>query len=150
MIARDCDTALFTDSHVLLTCRAMAPILDRKAQLITAATAYFKGLAQKNFAGVPWADTVVFRGPLGPGGAETPIIGRDAVLAFFSAMGPNLGEVRIVGHFLNEDHTAIMTKAEVGILQPACVLRVVDLFEVDAGGRITAQENHYDPRPALA
>ena len=42
-----------------------------------------------------------------------------------------------------------MSKAEVGILQPACVLRVADLFEVDTEGHITAQENHYDPRPAL-
>ena len=127
----------------------MAPILDRRSQLITAATAYFEGLARKDFASVPWADTVVFRGPLTPGGAEAPLMGRDSVLAFFRTLGPNLGEVRIVGHFLNEDLTAIITKAEVGILQPACVLRVADLFEVDADGRITAQENHYDPRPAL-
>jgi hypothetical protein len=77
-------------------------------------------------------------------------MGRDAVLTFFRALGPNLGEVRILGHFLNEDLTAIVTKAEVGVLQPACVLRVADLLEVNAEGRITAQENHYDPRPALA
>jgi hypothetical protein len=128
---------------------AMALTPDRKTQLITAATAYFEGLGRKDFASVPWAETVVFRGPLNPGGAESPLMGRDAVLAFFSALGPNLGKVRIVGHFLNEDLTAIMTKAEVGILQPACVLRVADVFEVDADGRITAQENHYDPRPAL-
>jgi hypothetical protein len=51
---------------------------------------------------------------------------------------------------MNDDLTAIMTKAEVGVLQPACVLRVADLFEVDMAGRITAQENHFDPRPALA
>jgi hypothetical protein len=29
------------------------------------------------------------------------------------------------------------------------VLRVADMFEVDSEGRITTQENHYDPRPAL-
>ena len=28
-------------------------------------------------------------------------------------------------------------------------LRVADLFEVDEAGQITAQENHFDPRPAL-
>ena len=122
---------------------------NRKAQLIAAATAYFEGLARKDFAAVPWADAIAFRGPLVPGGAETLLIGKDSVLAFFNAIGPNLGEVRIVGHFLNEDVTAIMTKAEVGILQPACILRVADLFEVDAEGHITLQENHYDPRPAL-
>jgi hypothetical protein len=93
----------------------MALTPDRKSQLITAATAYFEGLARRDFASVPWADAIVFRGPLTPGGADAPLMGRDAVLAFFSALGPNLGEVRIVGHFLNEDLTAIVTKAEVGI-----------------------------------
>jgi hypothetical protein len=127
----------------------MAPTPDRKAQLISAATAYFDGLARKDFMSIPWAEAVVFRGPLGPGGAEVPLMGRDAVLEFFNALGPNLGEVRIVRHFLTEDLTAIVTKAEVGVLQPRCVLRVADMFEVDSEGRITTQENHYDPRPAL-
>src|SRR6478672_9370591 len=127
----------------------MALTPNRKSQLITAATAYFDGLARKDFGSVPWADAVVFRGPLNPGGTETPLTGKDSVLAFFNSLGPNLGEVRIVGHFLNEDLTAIVTKAEVGIMQPRCMLRVADLFEVDAEGRITSQENHYDPRPAL-
>lgn len=127
----------------------MAPTRDRKSQLITAATAYFDGLARRDFDSIPWADNVVFRGPLAPGGAETPLIGRDEVLAFFRALGPNLGDVRVIGHFLSEEFTSIMIKAEVGVLHPACVLRVADLFEVDLEGRITAQENHYDPRPAL-
>ena len=127
----------------------MSPTPDRKGQLIVAATAYFEGLARKNFDSIPWAETVVFRGPLSPGGSESPLIGRDAVLNFFRTLGPNLGEVRILSHFLNEDLTAIVTKAEIGVLQPACVLRIADLFEVDTQGRITAQENHYDPRPAL-
>jgi hypothetical protein len=127
----------------------MGPTTDRKAQLITASMAFFEGLARKDFASVPWADAVVFRAPLVSGGTDVPLIGRDAVLAFFNALGPNLGQVRIVGHFMNEDLTAIMTKAEVGVLQPACVLRVADMFEVDAQGQITAQENHFDPRLAL-
>jgi hypothetical protein len=134
---------------ILVFCNAMAPTTDRKAQLIAASMAFFDALARKDFASVPWADTIVFRAPLVSGGAEVPVIGRDAVLAFFTALGPNLGQVRIVGHFMNDDLTAIITKAEVGVLQPACVLRVADLFEVDAAGRITAQENHFDPRPAL-
>ena len=127
----------------------MAPTADRKAQLIAAATAFFDGLARKDITSVPWAEAVVFRAPLLPGGAEVPIIGRDAVIAFLTARGPNLGEVRVVRHFLSEELDAIVTKAEVAVLQPACVLRVADLFEVDAEGRITAQENHFDPRPAL-
>ena len=81
----------------------MAPTTDRKAQLVRAATAYFDGLARKDFASVPWADSVVFRGPLSPGGAGAPLIGKNAVLTFFNTIGPNLGEVRIVGHFLKDD-----------------------------------------------
>ncbi|MBM3796120.1 MAG: hypothetical protein FJW31_19135 [Acidobacteria bacterium] len=72
------------------------------------------------------------------------------MLAFFNAIGPNLGEARIVGHFFNEDLTAIMTKAEVGVVQLPCVLRVADLSEVEAEGQITSQGNHDDPRPAMA
>src|SRR5688500_14843015 len=72
--------------RALLTCRAMAPTPDRKSQLITAASAYFEGLARKDFTSVPWAETVVFRSPLTPGGAEAPLIGRNAVLAFFTAL----------------------------------------------------------------
>jgi hypothetical protein len=135
--------------RLLILCRTMAPTLDRKSQLVAAATAYFAGLASKDFASVPWAETIVFRGPLSPGGVESPLVGRDSALAFFNALGPKLGEVRILTHFLNEDLTAIITKAEVSVLEPTCVLRVADLFEVDTEGRITAQENHYDPRPAL-
>jgi hypothetical protein len=130
---------------VLVICDAMTPTTDRKAQLITASTAFFEALARKDFASVPWADSVVLRAPLVSGGADVPLIVRDAVRTFFNALGPNLGEVRIVGHFVNEDLTAIITKAEVGVLQPACVLRVADLFEVDAEGQITARKTPRSP-----
>jgi hypothetical protein len=127
----------------------MAPTTNRKAVLVAAAVAYFDGLSSKQFNSIPWAEDIVFRGPLAPDGPEQPTVGRTAVLAFFEALGPNLGETRVLGHFLSEDLTSIITKAEVDIRQPACVLRVADLFVVDSEGRITAQENHYDPRPAL-
>ena len=77
----------------------MAPTRNRKSQLITAATAYFEGLARKDFGSVPWADAVVFRGPLNPGGTEIPLRGRGSVVDFFTSLGPNLGEVSIIGHF---------------------------------------------------
>src|SRR5688500_16709016 len=92
----------------LLLFMAMASTSDRKSQLITAASANFEGLARKDFAAVPWSEAIAFRSPLAPEGAEAPLIRRDGVLAFFTALGPNLGEVRIVSHFLNEDLTAIM------------------------------------------
>ena len=39
--------------------------------------------------------------------------------------------------------------SDVGITNPPCMLRVVDRFTVNADGKITQQENHYDPRLTL-
>jgi hypothetical protein len=52
-------------------------------------------------------------------------------------------------HYFNEDLTVIATWADVGITDRPCFLRVVDRFTVNAEGRITRQENHYDPQPAI-
>jgi hypothetical protein len=127
----------------------MAPTADRKAQLIAAATAFFDGLARKDMTFLPWLETVVFRAPLLPGGRRGSDNRQGYCDSLLTALGPHLGEVRIVGHLLSEDLTAIVTKAELAFLQPACTLRVANSFEVDADGRISAQENHFDPRPAL-
>ena len=37
----------------------------------------------------------------------------------------------------------------VGITNPPATLRVMDRFFINAEGKITEQENYYDPRPAL-
>jgi hypothetical protein len=60
-----------------------------------------------------------------------------------------LGEERVLDHYINDDLTAIATRADITIKEPRCTLRVVDRFTVNLEGQITEQENHYDPRPAL-
>jgi hypothetical protein len=122
----------------------------RKAQLKAAADAYFQGLAGKDMSAVPWDENVTFRGPLAPGGSERPLQGRKAVLEWFASIYPALGEIRTIEYYINEDLTAVAVRADVGITSPTGTLRVVDRFTVDARGQITRQENHYDPRPALA
>jgi hypothetical protein len=97
---------------------------------------------------VPWHESVLFRGPLAPGYPE-PIQGRQAVESWFSGLYPVLGEVRVIEHYINAACTEIASRAEVAITQPKGLLRVLDRFVVDAEGRITEQENYYDPRPAL-
>jgi hypothetical protein len=122
---------------------------DRRARLIAAAEAYFSGIARKDVSRVPWHDDVHFRGPLAPGFPDA-MRGRPAVLDFFEALYPALGAVEIVDHHVNEAETAVATRANVEITSPRCVLRVIDRFVVDGDGAIIEQENHYDPRPALA
>ncbi len=118
----------------------------RRAQLRAIADAYFKGLAKKDLSAFPYDDNVVLHAPMAPGGATNPVRGKQAVLAFFSALYPALGEVRVIDHFFNEDLTAIFSEAEVGVLNPRATLRVADSFRVNAAGKVTVQENHYDPR----
>ncbi len=118
-------------------------------QLREISEVYFAGMAKKDMSEVPWHPDVTLRSPLAPKGLDAPVRGRPAVLALFEALYPVLGEMRIIEHYFNEELTVIATRADVGITDPPCFLRVVDRFRIDAQGRITEQENHYDPRPAI-
>jgi hypothetical protein len=122
---------------------------DRRAQLKTISELYFEGMAKKDMSDVPWAEDVVLRSPLAPGGLETPLVGRQAVRDWFAQLYPVLGEMTIIEHYFNEDLTVIASRSDVGITNPRSTLRVVDRFTVNTEGQITAQENHYDPRAAL-
>jgi hypothetical protein len=128
---------------------AMTQEVARRAQLKAVAEAYFAGMGKKDMSQVPWADDVVLRSPLAPGGLDTPLVGRAAVLAWFASLYPVLGAMHIIEHYFNEDLTVIASRSDVGITHPPCTLRVVDRFTVTADGKITQQENHYDPRPAM-
>ncbi|HEV2131843.1 MAG TPA: nuclear transport factor 2 family protein [Longimicrobiaceae bacterium] len=122
---------------------------QRRSQLKAIAEAYFDGLSRRDVSAVPWDDGVVLYAPLGPGGLAEPLRGRETVVQWFSGLYPVLGEARVIDHYYNQDLTAIATRADVQITDPPCTLRVVDRFTVNSEGRITEQENHYDPRPAL-
>jgi SnoaL-like domain len=121
----------------------------RRAQMKRVAEAYSEGMGKKDMSQVPWDDHVVLRSPLAPGGLDTPLAGRSAVLAWFASLFPVLGAMQVIEHYFNDDLTVIATRSDVGITNPPCMLRVVDRFTVNADGKITQQENHYDPRPAL-
>ena len=129
---------------------ATAKLEGRRAQLKEISENYFASLAKRDVSNVPWHEEVVLRSPLAPEGLEVPVRGRGAVIRWFEALYPVLGETRVIEHYFNEDLSAIATRADVGITEPACFLRVVDRFSVDGEGRITEQENHYDPRPAIS
>jgi hypothetical protein len=122
---------------------------QRRSQLKAVADAYFEGLTRRDVSAVPWDDQVVVYAPLGPNGLKEPMRGRDTVVSWFSGLYPVLGRARVIEHYLNDDLTAIATRADVEITDPPCTLRVVDRFTVNADGKIIEQENHYDPRPAL-
>ena len=127
---------------------------QRRKQLRTVAETDLRALAQKDFDAIPYDEDVVLRSPLAPPNLALPyeaypVTGRAAVVAFFQGLAPALGETRLIDCYFNENLTAVCAEAEVGIVEPSATLRVIDRFIVNEQGRITDQENHYDPRPVL-
>jgi hypothetical protein len=125
------------------------PTAKRQATLRAIALAYFDGLAQHDLSQFPYDDTIHLRAPLNPqGGAESPIVGRNNVLAYFAKVLPAIGPVRVRDTYLNEALTIVCAEATVGVITPVVhtTLRVADCFTVNAVGKVTEQENHFDPR----
>ncbi len=118
----------------------------RKTQLKSITEGYFAGIAQKDMSAVPYDDNVVLRSPLAPGGLGTLLVGRQAVLDWFTSLWPVLGGTEVFEHYFNDDLTVIATRADIVITSPPSRLRVTDRFRISPEGKIIQQENHYDPK----
>lgn len=126
-------------------------ISGRREQLRAAAEGYFEGLKSKDFSVIPFDDDVSLRAPLCPGGVHRPVEGKAAVLAhWWQPLEPALEgvEIKVLDHYFNGSLTSVITEAEVTIkvMDPPVTLRVADRFNVNEHGKITEQENHFDPR----
>lgn len=105
------------------------------------------GLGRGNFNAIPYAPEVILRAPLCPGGSAVPLCGRENLREKWWAPLPKLVKsVEVLDTYVNMDSTAVTVEFLCHISQPACVLRVIDRFKVDCAGRITEQENFFDPR----
>ena len=108
---------------------------------------YFEALARGDMSGVDYAEDAVLHTPLGPNGPGQPIRGRQAILAFFDGVLPNIERVEVKNLFAEGEWAD--GRAFISLRQPTgAVLRVNDVFHV-VEGSIVEQENHFDPRPAL-
>jgi hypothetical protein len=105
------------------------------------------GLAKGNFDAIPYTESVILRAPLCPGGVSQPLCGRKKLREEWWAPLPQLvAGVEILDTYVNRDLSAVAIEFFCHISQPACTLRIIDRFKVDADGRITEQENYFDPR----
>lgn len=90
---------------------------------------------------------MVLRAPLCPGGSGVPLVGRTNLRKQWWAPLPALvAGVEVLETYVNRDLTAVTVEFLCRIREPACTLRLVDRFTVNEAGRITAQENFFDPR----
>jgi len=113
------------------------------------AEAYFAALAKKDFSGIPYDDNITLRAPLAPGGVNNPLRGKEALrTVWWEPLVPALegAKVTVLDYYFNEKLTAVCTEALIELANPPVTLRVADCFTVNAAGRITEQENHFDPR----
>ncbi|MEO6000394.1 MAG: hypothetical protein ABIN89_26375 [Chitinophagaceae bacterium] len=107
-----------------------------------------KGLGSKNFDAIPYAENVVLRTPLSPGGLERPLTGKENLRSQWWAPLPSLlAAVEIVDSYVNKEETGVVVEFYCRIINPACTLRVIDRFIINEEGNIIDQENFFDPRP---
>jgi len=105
------------------------------------------GLGAKNFDAIPYDDNVVLRAPICPGGSETPLTGKENLRNVWWAPLPSLvGRVDVINSYVNEHSSTVAVEFHCEIINPSCTLRVVDRFIVNKEGKITEQENFFDPR----
>lgn len=120
----------------------------RSAQLHALARGYVtEALGKKNFDAIPYADDVVLRAPIAPGGSAHPLVGRENLRTIWWAPLPGLiGEVEVLDTFVNQDLSAVTVEFLCGITNPPCTLRIIDRLKVNDEGEIVEQENFFDPR----
>ena len=121
----------------------------RVHQLKQVAETYFDSLRQKTFDLIPFDENATLRAPLTPGGVQSPLNGKAEIRAqWWEPLEPALTGVaiNILGYYIHEDLSGIICEAEITLKEPAVTLRVADRFSVNEAGKITEQENHFDPR----
>lgn len=108
------------------------------------------GLGAKNFDAIPYDNAVVLRAPLCPGGSMNPLFGKETIRNIWWAPLPSLvGKVEFINSYVNEENTAVAVEFHCEIIEPSCLLRIIDRFTVNKEGYIIQQENFFDPRDVV-
>lgn len=108
-----------------------------------------EGLGKKNFEAIPYAEDVVLRAPLCPGGSANPLKGKNNLREIWWAPLPGLlGNVQVLDTYVNKNLSAVTVEFHLEVLiNPPVQLRILDRFTVNSEGKIIDQENFFDPRP---
>ena len=120
---------------------------ERAKQLRNIARGYVHSLSTGDFDAIPYDNDVELRAPLCPGGSSVPLVGRSNLKAVWWAPMPSLvAGTEVIDTYVNESLSAVTVEFLCHIKAPACTLRILDRFTINAEGRITSQENFFDPR----
>ena len=120
---------------------------DRAEQLHEVARNYVASLGAGDFESIPYIEVVELRAPLCPGGSAVPLVGRDNLKETWWPPLPDLvSGVEIIDTYVNDGLSAVTVEFLCRIESMACTFRIIDRFRVNDDGKITSQENFFDPR----
>lgn len=121
---------------------------ERRQQLHQLAKSYvIDGLGAGNFNTIPYHENIELRAPIHPMGSQQAMNGRDFIKENWWAPLPELvAGTDLLDTYVNENLTKVTVEFFCHIKNPPCTLRIVDRFTVDENGKITSQENFFDPR----
>ncbi|NND06302.1 MAG: hypothetical protein HKN87_07970 [Saprospiraceae bacterium] len=121
---------------------------SRVEQLQSIAKNYVTALGSGNFDLIQYHDQVSLRAPLNSSGPSKPIVGKENIRVEWWAPLPQLVKgTTFIDSYFNKDLTSVAVGFNCDIAQPSCRLRILDRFRIDGDGKITHQENFFDPSP---
>ena len=105
-----------------------------REERVAVVESYIRGLGAADFSGVPFADDVVFAGPLAP-----PKAGQEAI-DFLSGLFPLMKGTEVKQHIVEGEYVATVFD----LLTPNGVTTVFDKFRV-VDGQLKEINPYYDP-----
>ena len=129
---------------------------NKKDRLISVVESYIKGIKEKDFSIIPYADSVTMRTPFTKNGMRLQLKGKDVLFNDWwkpLILRPNSKEVvfKIVDYYFNESLTSIIAESVVTDYnaEPPATVYVAERFTINKDGDIIDQTNYIDVRDVL-
>ena len=128
----------------------------RKELLISTVETYIKGIKERDFSIIPYAENVTMRTPFTKYGTKIQLKGKEALFNEWwkpLLLTPNSKEVvfKVTDYYFNESLTSIIAESVVTDYnaEPPAVVYVAERFTLNEAGEIIDQINHIDVRDVL-
>ena len=129
---------------------------DKKEILISAVEAYIRGIKEKDFSIIPYADNATKRGPFGKKGMNVQLKGKEELFNDWwkpMMLRPDSKEIvfKLTDYYFNESLTSIFAESVVTDYnaEPPATVYVAERFTLNEAGEIIDQINHIDVRDVL-
>lgn len=130
--------------------------IAKKELLISVVETYKKGIKERDFSIIPYAENVTMRTPFTKNGMNLQLKGKQALFNDWwkpLLLTPNSKEVvfKVTDYYFNESLTSVMAESVVTDYnaEPPATVYVAERFTLNEAGKIIDQINHIDVRDIL-